>query len=597
MKNITLSIVVFMSFFLFSGCQHLFKSRPQKINLKIITTTDVHGSIFPYDLIYDKETQNSLAQAYNYIKNEREKPNQEVLLLDNGDILQGQPTVYYSNFVDLENKHICSRVMNFMKYDAATVGNHDIEPGHSVYDKLVKEFAFPWLAANAVELSTKEPYFQPYTIIEKAGIRIAVLGLITPAIPNWLPENIWAGIEFHDMIQTAKKWVKIINEKEKPDLLIGLFHSGTDATYNRQDKNTPKNENASLLVAEQVPGFDVIFAGHDHRIFKSFVRNPNGKDVLLIDGKAHAEYVSDVTVEFTWNKETEKYDKKIDGKVLALENQEQNTKFMEEFSAFFNEVKDYVSKKIGFFATSISTRDAMFGNSEFIDLIHTIQLQLTEAEISFTSPLSYNASIEAGNVYVKDMFKLYKFENLLYKMELSGQEIKDYLEYSYGDWFNTMKNENDHLIRFKYDDAGNMLRSQYNDAPELHSVFFNFSSAAGINYTVDVSKPQGERINIISLSDNTSFDLQKKYTVAINSYRGNGGGGHLTLGAKIAKDDLPERVLFSTEKDLRFYMIQWLEEHDTISPKKYNNWKVVPEKWWKKAKDKDIKLMYPQAEE
>jgi len=105
---------------------------------------------------------------------------QEVILLDNGDILQGEPVVYFSNYMDTASIHVCAAAMNFMEYDAATVGNHDIEAGHDVYDKLVNEFHFPWMAANAIDISTGEPYFQPYTIIKRKGLRIAVLGLITP---------------------------------------------------------------------------------------------------------------------------------------------------------------------------------------------------------------------------------------------------------------------------------------------------------------------------------------------------------------------------------------------------------------------------------
>ncbi|MCH7828032.1 MAG: bifunctional metallophosphatase/5'-nucleotidase, partial [Bacteroidetes bacterium] len=190
----------------------------QTVKLKFIETTDVHGSIFPYDFKKDKQTSTSLSQVYTYIKQEREKKDQFVILLDAGDILQGQPVVYYYNFERTNEKHIVAQVMNYMKYDAGTIGNHDIEPGHNVYDKIKKEFNFPWLAANAVNVKTGKPYFPPYKILKKGGIKIAVLGLITPGIPMWLPKNIWSNIDFKDMIKTAKKWVKIIKEKEKPDL-------------------------------------------------------------------------------------------------------------------------------------------------------------------------------------------------------------------------------------------------------------------------------------------------------------------------------------------------------------------------------------------
>ena len=103
--------------------------------------------------------------------------------------------------------------------------------------------------------------------------------------------------------------------------------------------------------------------------------------------------------------------------------------------------------------------------SDFTDLIHTIQFELTDADISFTAPLAMNTQIKAGDVFVRDMFNLYRYENLLYKIQLSGEEIKIYLEYSYGNWFNQMKDENDHLLKFKKDENGNILYSERSNSP------------------------------------------------------------------------------------------------------------------------------------
>ena len=104
-----------------------------------------------------------------------------MILLDNGDLIQGDPMAYYYNFEDTTDIHIFADALNFMGYDAATIGNHDIETGHDVYDKFRGEINFPWLAANAINTETNEPYFEPYTLIERKGIRIAVLGLTTPS--------------------------------------------------------------------------------------------------------------------------------------------------------------------------------------------------------------------------------------------------------------------------------------------------------------------------------------------------------------------------------------------------------------------------------
>lgn len=562
----------------------------QTIKIKIIETSDVHGSLFPYDFINNKTINTSLAQIYTYVKKERANKTQNVILLDDGDILQGQPVVYYYNFEKTNVPHICSEIMNYMKYDAGTVGNHDIEPGHPVYDKIKKEFNFPWLAANAVNTKTGKPYFKPYTIIKRGGIKIAILGLITPAIPNWLPEKIWRGIRFEDMIETARKWVKIIKAKEKPDLLIGLFHSGIEYNYNGQSAEIPFNENASKLVAEKVPGFDIILAGHDHKVWNFTVKNPNGKNVLILDPSNAARYAAVATLTLKYDTTISSWKKEITGEIVASKNYNPDPEYMNKFASAIKEVKEYVSKPIGIFTKTISTRESMFGDSPFVDLIQKVQLGLTHAEVAFSEPLSFNAEIKKNTVYVSDMFKLYKYENLLYTLKMSGQEIKDYLEYSYGNWFNQMKNADDDLINFKKDSAGNIIYIR-NEA-QLATNYYNFSSAAGINYTVDVSKPAGKRVTITSFTNGKPFKINNYYKVAMNSYRGNGGGGLLTLGAKISKEEISKRLINSTQKDLRYYIMKWIEKNKIITPEALNNWKVIPEDWWLKGKEKDYKILF-----
>ncbi len=578
-------LIVFLSSVFLAGI-----SFSQTVKLKLIETSDVHGSLFQYDFIRGKLGNSSLAQLDKYIEQERAKKDQSVVLLDNGDILQGQPIVYYYNFEKTNVPHIVAQVMNYMKYDAGTVGNHDIEPGHAVYDKINKEFNFPWLAANAIDVKTGKPYFKPYTIIKRDGIKIAVLGLITPAIPNWLPEKIWSGIRFDDMIETAKKWVPIIQQKEKPNLLVGLFHAGVEAGYNGADPNAPKNENASQLVAEQVPGFDVVFVGHDHHGWNYTVKNNAGKTVQILGTKNAARTAAVANIIMTKDKATNTWNKKITGDIIESKNFKEDVPMVRKFTRPVEEVVGYVNKAIGVFRKSVSTKESMFGDSPFVDLIQKIQLEITKADVSFAAPLSFNAEIRRGWVRVSNMFSLYKYENLLYTIEMTGQEIKNYLEYSYGQWFNQMKDENDHLLNFKKDDKGNIV--EQNGHPMLGAQYYNFSSAAGINYTVDVSKPAGRRITITSMADGKPFDLNKKYKVAINSYRGNGGGGHLIKGAGIPKDKLASRVITSTEKDLRYYLMKWIEKQRRVTPVALNNWKVVPAEWWKKGKEKDYKLLY-----
>jgi 2',3'-cyclic-nucleotide 2'-phosphodiesterase/3'-nucleotidase len=462
-----------------------------------------------------------------------------------------------------------------------------------VYDKFRDEIKFPWLAANVINTETNEPYFEPYTIIERKGVRIAVLGLTTPGVPNWLPQKLWEGMHFDDMIETAKTWVKIIQEKEKPDLLVGLFHSGVDNTYSGETADTYRNENAAQLVAEQVPGFDVVFVGHDHAGWNYSIINEDEDSVLILGPLSRAKTIAVADIQMEFDIAAGKWRKKNNsGEIVETKDYKPDDQFVSKFLLNLNIVKNYVNKPLGKISNNISSRESMFGPSEFVDLIHKIQLDITDADISFTSPLTFNTTIDEGWIYIKDFFRIYHYENYLYTMALSGREIKGYLEYSYGNWMNEMKDENDHLVRFAKDENGDIKFSSRYNTPETEERFYNYSSAAGINYTVDVSKPAGDRISITSMSNGSAFYLDSTYTVAINSYRGSGGGGHLTRGAGIPKEELSERILTSSDKDFRYYMTNWIEEKKTINPEIISTWKVSPEDWWENGREKDYKLLF-----
>jgi len=586
MKRILVfSLTVFIAFSAFAQ---------KTVTIKVLETSDVHGAIFPYDFINNRPAESSLAQVYTYVKQERAKKDQQVLLLDNGDILQGQPTVYYSNFIDTTNQNIVSQVFNFMGYDATSVGNHDIEAGPKVYNKVMKELKSPWLAANAVNEKTRVPYFKPYATFEKEGIKIVVIGLITPGIPHWLPKNLWPNLRFESMTNTAKHWMDVVKKTEKPDIIIGLFHSGHDPKYGSQDPSDSLNENASELIAEQVPGFDAILIGHDHDQFNKKFVNTVGDSVLVLDPTSGARFISEATIKVDVDKKGKVVKKTVTGKLIDVKGIAIDPEFAEKFKDYSKSVETFVNRKIGEFTESTSTRDSYFGPSSFIDFIHTAQLGVSKADISFAAPLSFSTWINKGPVYVRDLFKLYKFENFLYVMNLTGKEIDSYLEYSYGHWYNTMKSADDHLIKFKMKEDQTIVRKD--GKVQLDFNYYNFDSAAGIIYTVDASKPDGDKVTIISMADGTPFDPNKTYRIATSSYRGNGGGGHLTKGCGIPEDQINSRLVFSTDKDIRYYIMKWIEEKQVITPKSLNLWNVVPTNWVKAASERDRELMFGKQE-
>lgn len=549
----------------------------KEVILNIIETSDVHGSYFPYDFITRKPQNGSLARLSSLVNERRSQYKDAFMLVDNGDILQGQPIAYYYNYIDTKTEHVCASMLNYLRYDLGNMGNHDVEPGHAVYDRWVSQCKFPVLGANIIDTRTNKSYLPPYKVLEREGVKVAVLGMITPAIPSWLPEQLWSGLRFDDMETTARYWVKIIKEKENPDIIIGLFHAGPEG-----NQLGDAIENGSEIVARNVPGFDVVFMGHDHQRHCRKVVNAAGDSVLITGPSNAVRCVSDVMIKVV-KKNGKLVKKEVSGQITELDAYPVDQTFMKTFDPQYRATLDFVLRKIGRMSSTISSKDAFFGPSAFIDLLHQLQMDLTGAEISFCAPLSPTAEIKEGDIYVSDMFNLYRYENMLYTMKLSGKEIKGFLEMSYALWTNQMKSASDHLL---------LLDDSKSGFGRFKNPTFNFDSAAGIIYTVDVTKPEGSRVDIKSMADGTPFKMDKVYKVAVNSYRGNGGGDLLTKGAGIPKEELKSRIITSTEKDLRYYLMKRIEEKKQLDPKPLNQWKFIPEEWTVPAAKRDCETVF-----
>lgn len=556
-------------------------AQEKTVELRILETSDVHGCFFPYDFINRCPMKGSLARISTYVKQLRETYGDNLLLFDNGDILQGQPTCYYCNYIKPEMENVAASVVNYLNYNAQTVGNHDIETGHDVYDKWINEVKCPMLGANVIDAQTGNPYLKPYVIFEREGVKIAVIGMLTPAIPNWLNESLWKGLRFESIVKSARKWVKHVQENEHPDIIIGLFHSGREGGI----KTDEYEEDETLKTAREVAGFDVILNGHDHTMHKDVVRNMEGKHVLCLNPSSNALMVSDVklTVKLSKGKVV---DKRVDGEVVKISNMDIDQDFVDHFQPQIDSVKAYVDRIIGKSEVTIRVRDSYFGSAPFSDFIHNLQLKITGADISFNAPLTYDSEIKKGDIRVSDMFNLYKYENQVYVLRMTGEEVRKHLEMSYDLWVNTMTSADDHI----------MLLNEYakNDQQRFgfKNLAFNFDSAAGIIYEVDVTKPNGEKVRIISMANGEPFDENKWYNVVMNSYRGNGGGEFLTQGAGIPHEELAKRRVFESEKDQRFYLTREIEKMGVISPKANNNWRFVPEEWTAPAIERDMKLIY-----
>ena len=550
------------------------------VRLRIVETSDVHGCFFPYDFVERKPLRGTLARANTYINRLRREYGDRLLLLDNGDILQGQPTCYWSNYVETSRENIAAQVVNYMGYDVEAFGNHDVETGHQVYDKWIGEVKCPVVGANIVDRVTGQPYVKPYIVLERDGVKIAIIGLLTPTIACWLNESLWAGLEFEEMVGCARKWMQVVREKDNPDLVIGLFHSGWEGGMTLPGG---LEEDATARVACEVPGFDIIFFGHDHIQYNGRIGN-----VLTLNPSCWALSVADAQIELTLDEQGKVIRKNITGDIVSVRNEKVDKQMVRHFQPQIDSISAFVSRRIGCFAEGATTRDCYFGSSAFTDFIHNIQLAISGADISFNAPLSFDSKIEAGDVTVADMFKLYRFENQYYVLRMTGREVRDFLEESYARWVNTMRGPDDHLLLLNDESQGDQQRMGF------RNYTFNFDSAAGINYEVDVTKPEGQKVRILSMADGTPFLPDHEFKVVMNSYRGNGGGDLLTKGAGIEKADIDNRIIYQSPLDLRHYIMQYIEQKGMVTPRPNNNWRFTPEEWTRPSAQRDRKLLFKE---
>ena len=514
----------------------------------ICATTDVHGAYFDSLYVDNMANPTSMANVSSYLKELRASGVQPILI-DVGDNLQGDNAAYYYNYVATDVPHLMPRIAEYLGYDAVIVGNHDIETGHSVYDRITRELDVPYLAANAAldrdengvadmdedpkNKLASDSYFLPYCIIDRGDVKVAVIGMTNANIKSWLSDSYWNGMDFQLIHDVAQQLIDKIVAKERPQLVVLAVHSGTGT-------DLPDRENEALYLASTLEHVDLVLNGHDHRPLAKEVENPAGSVVLLDEGMK-AQYVGQA--DFTLRVKNGKLvERNVDYKLVPMDQYPVDSAYVAEFKDDFLAVKAYATRPIGKLSDNIFLADALDGPSSYINLIQTVQLGASGADISCAAPLSNRGVVPKGTIEFQDLTSIYRFENTLYVIGMTGQQIKDYLEYSYDNWVNRT------------------------GAP------YNWDSADGIIYEVSKSAPKGERVRILSMSDGTPFELDKTYKVAMTSYRASGGGDLLTLGAGVDPDSL---VVYDKMKDIRSLVGEYISEQEEIVPSVSTNWKFV----------------------
>ncbi len=562
-----------------AGCS----GRLRTVSLEMAATSDIHGYFFPYDFVSDSGTDSvpgSLARVRTWLSEERSRLSDRLLLFDIGDLLQGTPVTYFDKITNFGFTSYPAGYMNELGYNAATIGNHDLEAGLTELEKELRTCGYPLLCANLFYSGTDRTFLKPYAILNTGGLKIAVVGMTTPYASFKIPPSCIDAYSFRGIAETASELIPYIQQNEHPHLIVGLFHSGleggmTDGRY---------LENETMSVATSVPGFDVIFYGHDHIAACRKVACVDGDSVLLVNPGAYAGNVALVNLQVTMRSDSI-VSCDIKGSLLSMDGVEPDKSFLKAHDKDIRAIRTFQDSVIGAVDADINCMDAAFGPSAATGILSDLMMGSGSAEITISSTYDKNLLIPAGKVTMRDMYRFYPYENNVTYMNLKGSEIVSVIEYFSGLWVNTIRQDTDTLLKVVRTDNGY----------DLENRLFDFMTAGGIDYTIDVTKPVGSRVTVLSKSDGTPFSEDEYYRTGISSFLACGGYAPFNEAVGLSGYELRERELFSTSADYRYSLITKLaleaETGDSLHVAKPGNWKFIPEDLVQKAFMRDRKLL------
>ncbi|MGH4137816.1 5'-nucleotidase C-terminal domain-containing protein [Clostridium sp.] len=538
--------------------------------ISVVATSDVHGNVlnFDYGTNAAPSKGQGLAKVSTYVKGLR-ATNPNVMLIDNGDSIQGTPLVYYYNMLDKTTKYPIAKVMGAMKYDSWTLGNHEFNYGLEALKRIktdAKSEGIDMLSANTYKTDNKnfvEPYIIKSFVVGGKTIKVAILGLTTKTVPSWEDATHYAGLHFNDLVDEAKKWVPIV-KAAGADVVIVSAHSGEEGAADV----IPENQIKAL--ATNVNGIDAIVAGHVHNVVNDLtLKNPAGKVVPVVEPGKWAQNVSqiDISVDET-------------GIVTGLNTKNVSMDKVADDAAIVSLIAPYQAKTLEYTSTVLGKATGEYKGdkqitepTEIMELINKVQTSAAKTQLSIAAPLSLKAYIPKGDISIKDIMGVYIYENFLYGVKMNGKQIKDWMEYTVR-YYKQTSNSTDPIVK----------------DPTLNIADYNLDQLYGATYDIDLKEVagtidpaskkivSGNRIKNLKVNGKLVKDSDV-FTVAINNYRYNGGGGFMAA-AGISNTDA-SLVTYDSAKALgddgqiRSLMMKYVQDNKTITPSTTNNWKIT----------------------
>ena len=514
-----------------------------EIELVIAATTDTHGRLRSWDYYANApEPQRGLTRVATIVDSLRAANPGRVLLFDAGDLLQGNPMTYVAARVDSSSPHPVAAAMNAMSYDAAAIGNHEFNYGLPTLRRMIRDAHFPMLAANAYTPSGAHA-FDSWKMIDRDGVKVAVIGGTTPGSNLWDRDNLAGRVVVRDIVPSVHEAVGAARAAGA-DVIVVLLHSGLDepSSYDTVTSGVA-SENVSARVAREVPGIDLIVFGHSHKELADTVIG----GALLMQPKNWATSLGVARLRLAregsrW-RVVEKHSQLIPARGHA-----ENAAVLAATSALHNETVAYVTQPIGTTPVTWRGDSTRVVDTPLIDFILEVERKAAGAQLASTAAFSSDAMLAAGPVTIARIAALYPYDNTLRKIWITGQQLRDYLEYS---------------ARYFRSDANGSIGVD----PSIPG--YNFDIVAGVDYTIDVTKPIGGRITKL-VYDGRPVAPTDSFTFALNNYRQTGGGGYAMLAGS---RNLDERQL-----EIRQLLIDEVRARGTLDPAVYfhRNWEIVP---------------------
>ena len=535
----------------------------KEIDIQILATSDLHGKFYPYDYAINEESKSgSLTQIATAVKKYR---TDNTIIVDVGDTIQDN----YSEMFFKDKIHPMMLAMNEIGYDIWAIGNHEFNYGVENLKNIMKQSTSKVLIGNLYNPDGTS-FADSYTIIEKDGVKIGVIGMCTPNITKWDSVNLKDYI-VTDPVEETKKIVKDL--RDKVDVLIATVHMGEENEY-----DVP-NSGANDL-ANACPELDLIIAAHEHKLVEeTYVNN-----VLIVENKSSGATMSKVNIVV----EKDKFGCKIvDRKAesIKISEYESDKELSKKLAPYNERAKKEANIIIGELIGGnlvpeneiAEIPQAQIEPTSLIDLINEVQMYYTDAQVSSAALFNIDANLEPGKIKKSDTSLIYKYGNTLYKVQMTGKQLKKYMEWS-ANYYNTY-NPKDLTISFNENVRG-----------------FNYDMFSGVDYQIDISEKPGNRIkNLKWTKTGKEVKDDEVFVIAVNNYRVN---THLLSYGEIYEEgeELPKVLEIDVNGKIggvRELIGDYIKnvKGGKITPNNPKNWEIIGNNWDKEKHEKAVQMI------